>query len=94
MEAKVLPKRMTAETMQMDRLTTIMNNIKVVITKGTNRTTMSTTIVVYLPTNSTKPISKMSMIWVTSVCQTIQIEATNTMVPSLNKKRRMRMKNH
>ena len=96
MEAKAQPKKTTVATMQMDQLTTIMNNrpnTKEMITMATIRITMIMAIARSWPISSTKHISKIFMIWATSACQTIQIEDMSIMAPFPNKKKRMRTKN-
>ena len=90
MEAKAPPKMKIVATMQMDQQTTRMNNIKEMITIATIRITMIIKTVASWRISNTRRISRMSMIWGTSVCQTIQIVDTSIMAQFPSKKRKMR----
>ena len=94
MEAKAQPKTMIAATMQMVQLIRKMISIKVMNTTAMIHITTSTVIVASWRISSFNHTSRMSMIWGTSACQTIQIVDMSIMAPFLNKKKRMRTKNH
>ena len=94
MEARARPKMKIAATMQMDRLTTRMINIREMITIATIRITMIIKTVASWRISNMRHINRMCMIWDTSACQTIQIVDMSIMAPFLNKKKKMRTKNH